>query len=163
MVLLKKLIPTFVIGITTASSMAAFSTNVDTCHHQLGIDKKLINIGLPLGQVLFMPGALIIFLAAAIGMAEAYSVAMTPVWLVTLVIIAVVLAIAAPPVPGAAITVYTILFMQLNISTEAIAVIVALNIILEFVATAVNLFCLQTEMILLSGKLNKLDEETLRK
>ena len=53
--------------------------------------------------------------------------------------------------------------MQLNIPAEAVAVVIALNVILEFVATATNLFCLQTEMILLSGKLNKLDLKTLRK
>ena len=78
-------------------------------------------------------------------------------------IISVVLAIAAPPVAGAALTCYTILFIQLGIPTDAIAVIIALNVILEFVATAANLFCLQTTMVELSGDLELLDADCLRK
>lgn len=65
--------------------------------------------------------------------------------------ISVVLAIAVPPVPGAALTCYTILFMRLGIPTDAIAVVITLNVILEFVTTAVNIFCLQTELIELYG------------
>ena len=94
---------------------------------------------------------------------ETFGVAITPAWMVTAAIISVVLAIAAPPIPGAALTCYTILFMQLSIPNDAIAVIIALNIILEFVATAANLFCLQSEMVYISDALDLLDEECLRK
>ena len=52
--------------------------------------------------------------------------------------------------------------MQLGIPTEAIAVVIALNVILEFVATAVNLFCLQTELVELSGSLQTLKTDVLR-
>lgn len=45
---------------------------------------------------------------------------------------------------------------------EAIAVVVALNVILEFVATAVDVFCLQTELVELSGSLGVLDRDCLR-
>ena len=161
--LISKLLPTFVIGLTTASSVAAFQTNVTTCEKKLGIDKKLVDIGIPLGQVIFMPGAIVLFLCAAFGMAESFGIAITPVWILTCMIISVVLAIAAPPIAGAALTCYTILFIQLGIPTDAIAVIIALNVILEFVATAANLFCLQTTMVELSGDLELLDADCLRK
>lgn len=95
-------------------------------------------------------------------MAESYGVPITPIWMITAFIISVVLAIAAPPVPGAALTCYTILFMQLGIPTDAIAVVITLNVILEFATTAVNLFCLQTELVELSGSLKVLDAEKLR-
>lgn len=160
--LLKKLAPTFVIGLTTASSVAAFQTNINVCETKLGIDKKLVDIGIPLGQVIFMPGAIILFLCAAFGMGEAFGIAVTPIWILTAFIISVILAIAAPPIPGAALTCYTILFLQLGIPREAIAVIIALNVILEFLATAINLFCLQCEMVELSGSLNLLDTDCLR-
>ena len=160
--LLKKLMPTYIIGLTTASAVAAYQTNISTCEKKLGIDKKLIDIGIPLGQVIFMPGAIVLFIAAAFGMAETYGVAITPIWMLTVFIISVILAIAAPPVPGAALTCYTILFMQLGIPAEAIAVVIALNVILEFVATAVNLFCLQTELVEISGSLQTLKTEVLR-
>ena len=102
------------------------------------------------------------FLAVGFCMAEIYGVAVSPVWLVTAFIIAIVLAVAAPPVPGGALTCYTILFVQLKIPMEAIAITIALNAILEFFTTAVNLFCLQTELVELAAGLDMLDLKRLR-
>lgn len=48
--LAKKLFPTFLICLSTASSSAAFSTNVETCEKDLGIDRRIVNFGIPLGQ-----------------------------------------------------------------------------------------------------------------
>lgn len=110
-----------------------------------------------------MPGAIVLFLCAAFGLAESHGVAITPIWMLTALIISVVLAIAAPPVPGATLTCYTILFMQLGISSETVAVVITLNVILEFVTTAVDLFCLQTELVELLGSLKVLDTNCLRK
>ena len=49
-VFVKKVAPTFLIGLSTASSAAAYSTNVECCEKQLGIDRQIINFGIPLGQ-----------------------------------------------------------------------------------------------------------------
>jgi len=163
MVLIKKLLPTFLIGLTTASSAAAFGTNVECCEKELGIDRRIVNFGIPLGQVVFMPGAAILFISAGICMAEVYGTSISPTWLITLMLISVILAVAAPPVPGGALTCYTILFMQLNIPAEALAITIALNVVLEFAATGVNLLCLQTELVELAGALDMLDIEKLRR
>jgi len=159
----KKVAPTFLIGLSTASSAAAYSTNVECCEKQLGIDRQIINFGIPLGQVVFMPGAAVIFLAAGLCMAEVYGVPISPAWLISALLITVVLAVAAPPVPGGGLTCYTMLFLQLNIPAEAVAITIALNVILEFFGTAVNLFCLQAELVELAGSLDRLDVEMLRR
>lgn len=95
-------------------------------------------------------------------MAEIYGVTVSPAWLATACLIAIVLAVAAPPIPGGALTCYTILFVQLKIPMEAVAVTIALNVILEFIATAVNLFCLQAELVELAAGLDMLDVRKLR-
>lgn len=71
---IKKLLPTFMITLTTASSAAAYPTNIETCEKKIGIDKKIINFGLPLGQVVFMPGEAIMFFCIGICMAETFQV-----------------------------------------------------------------------------------------
>ena len=162
-IFVKKVAPTFLIGLSTASSAAAYSTNVECCEKQLGIDRQIINFGIPLGQVVFMPGAAVIFLAAGLCMAEVYGVPISPAWLISALLITVVLAVAAPPVPGGGLTCYTMLFLQLNIPAEAVAITIALNVILEFFGTAVNLFCLQAELVELAGSLDRLDVEMLRR
>ena len=50
-----------------------------------------------------------------------------------------------------------------NIPAEAVAITIALNVILEFFGTAVNLFCLQAELVELAGALDRLDVNVLRK
>lgn len=161
-VLLKKMMPTFLIALTTASSSAAFGVNMECCEKDLGIDRRIVNLGVPLGQVIFMPGVSVMFLAVGFCMAEIYGVTVSPVWLATAFLISIVLAVAAPPIPGGALTCYTILFAQLKIPMEAIAVTIALNVILEFATTAVNLFCLQAELVELAAGLDMLDAGKLR-
>ncbi len=162
-VFLKKVFPVFLIGLTTASSSAAFLENRKVCEEKLGIDKKIVNIGVPLGQVVFMPGFSILYFVMGICMAEIYGVKISPVWLITALIIAVVLAVATPPIPGGALACYTILLLQLEIPAQAIVIAVAINVILDFFATAVDLFCLEAELTELAGDLDMLDVEKIRK
>ncbi len=162
LLLVKKVLPTFMITVTTASSSAAYAVNVEACEKRLGIDKKIVSFGLPLGQVIFMPGMEVLFFIMGLCMAEIFDVAVTPMWLVTLFVIAFVLAVAAPPVPGGALVCYTILMTQLGIPDDAVSIAIALNVILDFITTAANIFCLQLELTDLSGSLDMLDTEKLQ-
>ena len=161
-VFFRKLAPVFLIGLTTASSAAAFLENRKVCEEKLGIDKKIVDIGVPLGQVVFMPGFSVLYFVMGICMAEIYGVEISPIWLVTALALAVVLAVATPPIPGGALACYTILLLQLEIPAQAIAVAVAINVILDFFATAVDLFCLEAELTELAGELKMLDMDKLR-
>ncbi len=159
--LVRKLLPTFLIGVTTASSAAAFATNMETCEKKLGIPETLSHFAVPLGQVIFKPGALVGFTAVCLCMAENYGVAITPAWIVTMVIVTSLLSMAAPPIPGGALTCYTVMFTQLSIPMEAVAIAVAINSIIDFIMTANNLSCLQVEVVMAAGGLNMLDKDSL--
>ncbi len=161
--LLKKILPTYIIALSTASSSAAFASNMETCEKKLGIDKRIVNFGVPLGQIIFMPGTAMLFMPAALCMAEIYGVPISPVWVVTALFISVILGIAAPPIPGGALTCYTMLFVQCDIPAEAIPIIIAINVITEFFATPTNIFCLEAELMELAGELKMLDYKKLYK
>lgn len=109
-----------------------------------------------------MPAAAALFFIMGLCMAETFSVPITAMLLVNLFIIALVLAIAAPPVPGGFAACITILITQLGISEAAIPLVIAMSMILDFLCTATNLFCLQAELIELAGGLDMLDTEILR-
>lgn len=161
-VLIKKLLPTFLIGITTASSAAAFATNMETCEKKLGIPQTLSHFAIPLGQVIFKPGVVVGFSSVCLCMGENYGISITPAWIVTMIIVVGLLSMAAPPIPGGALTCYTVMFTQLGIPVEAVALAVAINSLIDFVMTANNLTCLQIEAVAVSGKLGMLDRECLR-
>ena len=160
--LLQKLLPTFLIGLTTASSSAAFATNLETCEKKLGIPQTLVHFAVPLGQVLYMPGVVVAFVSICLCMAENYGVAITPAWLVTMAVVTGLLSLAMPPIPGGALTCYAVMFAQLGIPSEALALAVAVNSAIDFIATACNLTCLQIEAVTVSGKLGMLDRECLK-
>ena len=162
-VFIQKVMPAFLIGLTTASSSAAMSTTMATCEKQFGIDKKIINFGIPLGQILFGTNSVTEFIVIAFCMAEIYSVAVTPVWIVMAIFTSVILTVATPPIPGGSVALCTILFTQLGLPLDGIAVAVAIDVIADFLITAAEIFCLQSELVITSDKLNMLDTERLRK
>ena len=161
--LLRKLLPTYLITLSTASSSAALSTNLETCERRLGISPRITGFAVPLGQVIFKTSAAARFFVLALGLAEFYGVAMPLPWIVTGVLVSGLLAIAAPPVPGGSLTCYTVLLTQPGIPEEAIGLAVAGNVILDFFMTSCGISCLQSELILVSNQLGLLGVETLRR
>ena len=160
---LRKLLPTYLIALSTASSSAALSTNLETCERRLGISGRIVHFAVPMGQVMFKTGAAVGFLALALGLAEFYGVAMPLPWVIIAVLTSGLLAIAAPPVPGGSLTCYTVLLTQLGIPAEAVGLAVAGNVILDFFMTSCGISCLQSELILSANRLGLLDRERLEK
>lgn len=158
-----KMLPTYLIALTTASSAAALATNLETCEKQLGIPKKVADFAVPLGQVIYKPGFVIGMFSVTLCMAEYYGTAISPLWLVTTVLATWLLSMAVPPIPGGALSIFTVLFAQLGIPDGAIALAVALNAILDFFMTSCGLSCLQVNVMLVSGSVGMLDKETLHK
>ena len=161
--LMKKAWQTLLIALTTASSAAAFGTNTRDANKKLGIDKNLVDFGIPLGQVLFKMSEFAMFIPIVLTFAESYGIAITPVWLILAYITVWLISFAVPPVAGGAIMGFTIVFAQLGIPTEAMAIAIALNAITDFPLTAMNVTGWQLTMIDVADSLGSLDKETLRK
>ena len=160
-VLTKKMFPALIIALSTASSSAAFSTNLECCK-EFGIDKKLINFGVSMGQVLFKPGCAIMLFVAALCSGQNYGTEITFIWIITSMITSTILAIATPPIPGGSLSCYTILFTQLGIPSTGIALAISIDLLLDSFVTACNLAYLQTELVLSAKKLDLLSETKLR-
>lgn len=160
--LIKKILPSFMIALTTASSMAAFGTNTQTCDEKFGIDGELTGFGLPLGMVMHRPICATNFLLVAFFFAGEYGVACDPAWVAMAVFVACVLAIAAPPVPGGSAVVFTMLFAQMGIPAEALALALAVDVIADFYVTAFEQVCLLNTLVNVSSELNMIDEDVLR-
>ena len=161
--LFKKTLPTFMICLTTASSAAAFSTNLHDTNVKFGIDKRLAEFGISLGQVLFMPGFIALLFGLSAGFAESYGIPITVPWVVSAFITCLLASFAIPPIPGGAMLGLTIVFTQLGIPMEAMGIALAVNAIIDFPCTACNLSGWQLIMIEVADSLNMLDKETLHK
>ncbi|HJJ29239.1 MAG TPA: dicarboxylate/amino acid:cation symporter [Methanocorpusculum sp.] len=152
--LMKNLLPTFLIALTTASSAATFSTNMEACEKKFGISKKLVNFGVPLGTAFSRPGHAMSFFCVCLFMADQFEVSMTLPWIVTAIVVAGLLAVAVPPVPGGGIACYSILFMELDIPVEALGIAIVLEILLDFISTALNMTAVPVDLKHVAGKMH---------
>lgn len=159
---LKKIASAMTVAFTTSSSSAAFPITLETTEKNLGVDRQLTNIGVPLGPVMFKPHIMIYFPVSIMCLAEMYDVEITLSWFITLMLTSLFVSVAIPPVPGSTLSCLILLFAQFGIPAEAVAVIAALDAINDRINTMAKHFCLEVELVELAGSLNLLDEEMLR-
>ena len=161
--LFKKAWPTFLICLTTASSAAAFGANTRDAAEKFGIDKKLVEFGIPIGQVLFKPGAVIELFSLELSFAQLYGIPITLPWLMIGLLTNLLLSFAAPPIPGGGLMALTIAFTQLGIPMEAMGVALAVSTIVDFPSTACCVSSWQLTMLDVADSLGMLDKETLHR
>ncbi len=159
--LLRKVLPQIVIAFTTASSMAAYETSVGSCEYKLGVDRHFVAVGASVGSVVFMPSSAIALALFSVYLAQFYGVAADLSWYMQVCLLAAVLSIAAPPTPGAALTVNTVMLAQLGIPSEGLLIIAAVGAVLDFFDTAGNVAMRDLELVKQADILNLLDRETL--
>ena len=92
-----------------------------------------------------------VFVFSALFMAAEYNVQISIVWVIIAVVLSIILVGTMPNVPGASIAVMTLLFMQLGIPDEGLAIVIAINAILQFVTVGVDIWCLQSEILVIDA------------
>lgn len=156
--LLKAMMPAVLIGFATCSSAAAHSKNKETCEKSFGIDPQFTDFGLPLTMVLYKPAAPIGFAAVALFAAASYHIAISPVWLLTAMLIISLMALAVPPVGGAAALCYAVIFSQLGLPEDALPMALTVSMLLDFIGTAFNIALRQLLMLRQAKKNGQMTE-----
>lgn len=163
MTFLRKIMPSSLLATTTASSAASLPLTIETCERDYGISKKMVEFGVPLGQTLFKIGTLLVFISVGFCVSGIYGIAFTQNQFMVMVVTCFLLALSSPPIPGGPAVCYSILFRQLGIPQEAIGLALAVNVLIDFPLTGVNIFCLQTKLIGIADKLDLIDKDILQK
>ncbi len=145
-VYVKSVLPASLVALTSASFGASFSTIFDS---MLGadVDVNTLNFSVNLGSVFFQPACTIVFIFSSFFMANQYGVPISIVWVIIAVLLSIILVGTMPNVPGASVAVITLLYSQLGIPAEGLALIIAINAILQFLTVAVDMWCLQSEIL----------------
>lgn len=162
-VLLSKLLPSFIIALSTASSSAAFPTIIETTENKLGIDSSFSRTGLPIGIILFAGNFSMIYAINGAFLAEYYKVSANLAWWIILWLVCTLLTLATPPVSGGAISCLSILLLQLQIPKEGLVIGATLAILMDFFCTGARTMVIQMELALQADRLGLLDREILLK
>ena len=104
----------------------------------------------------------IYYLTVIFFFAGRYGVACSPIWLAVSVFVAIVMAVAAPPVPGGSAVVFAVLFAQMGIPPEAVTPALAIDALMDHFIVAFEQMLIPMSLINASAKLGMLKTEVLR-
>ena len=125
--------------------------------------KGTVSFAYPLGTVMYMPASIIYLTVIVCTLASIYHVEVNLSWMVTAVFSVTMLVIAMPPIPGAGMLVYTILFARLGIPAEALVLATAMDVIIDYVDTGFNVMLLMLQVACTGKALGTMDREMLEK
>ena len=128
----------------------------------LGVDADYAPLGYNLGCILFRPGYCIVFTACSLFTAKMYGIEVTWSWVAAAFLLSFILSVATPPVLGGSTVCFSILFSQLGLNAEALAMIISINAFFEFLTVAVNNYSLQSQIVLNANSIGKLNVDRLR-
>ena len=161
--LLKKMFPAFEAVIKTGRMDAGYGQMEQILTGKLGVGNHFTTMALPSGTVLYMPVNVIGTLLFTMYAAMKYHAPVRLAWLVLAMILSVILFVATPPVPGANLLAYIMIFAQLKIPQTALIDAMIFDILFGIFAAAANQILLQLELILQADQIGLLDREILRK
>ena len=160
--LLMKLLPPFASALRSGSLDESFTDAQRTCIDELGIDRDFVCDGLPQGLVLYMPVSAVGTIVFTLFAARMVDVEVNMAWYLAAIAMVVVVFVATPPVPGANLLAYVMLFSTLGVPENALVDAMIFDIIFGIFAAAANQFMLQVEMVKRSSRLGLLRESVLR-
>lgn len=146
--------PTFMVQLSSACSSAAFSGAYDACERGFGIDRKLARFALPIGTVIHKPMIAAEFVFVILYIRSMNGDIMTPGLLLLLMAIAFLTSVAYPPVSGGEISCYTILLLQMGMSSSLLATACSLSALFDLLEAPCNTLCTELQLLLTARRHN---------
>ena len=130
--------PAFVLALSTASISVAGAEINRVCSQVYHVDKKLVDLSEKVCETAFMPMLACLASTLTTFYASESGVEMSLIWFLTMLIIIPVMAMGCPPAPGSGVGIIVALFASAGIGQGYIAVAMLLELIFEYIGTALN-------------------------
>ncbi|QFU23635.1 dicarboxylate/amino acid:cation symporter [Shewanella eurypsychrophilus] len=128
----------FLFSLSTASSNATIPVTMRTLTEKLGVKRSVAGFGVPMGATMNMSGAAIYITVAAFFVGNAFGAPITMEQVPVLAFSVFLLSIGAGGVPGGGIVMIGVLIHQMGLPVEAIALVAALDRIIDMFCTSTN-------------------------
>ncbi len=125
---------------STSSSSATLPLTIHAVENNSGVSNKISSFTLPLGATINMDGTALYECIAVIFIAQAYSVELTIVQQIIVVITALLASIGAAGIPMAGLVMITIVLTAVGLPLEGVGLILAVDRILDMFRTTVNVW-----------------------
>ena len=134
----KGIAPAQMLAFSTSSSAATLPVTMERCEDHLGVSEEVSSFVLPLGATINMDGTSLYQAVAAVFIAQAFGYDLDLAQQLTIVLTATLASIGAAAVPGAGMVMLVIVLSAIGIDPEGIALIFAVDRILDMLRTVVN-------------------------
>lgn len=131
--------PAMIVAFSTSSSNATLPVSMRTAQENLGVPKDISGFVQPLGATINMDGTAIMQAVATVFIAQVYMIDLTMGDLVTVILTATLASIGTAGVPGVGIIMLAMVLTSVGLPVEGIALVLAVDRILDMTRTAVNI------------------------
>lgn len=137
---LRAMLPAVLMAFSTASSSSTLPLTISCIQNKVGVSKRISSFVLPLGATVNMDGTALYECVAVIFIAQLYGVEMGFVTQFTVVWLALLTSIGVAGIPAASLVAITLILTAVGLPLEAIALILAVDRILDMCRTSVNVY-----------------------
>ena len=123
---------------STSSSSATLPVTLETATKKLGVRNGVASFTVPLGSTINMDGTAIMQGVATVFIAQAYNIDLSLADYLMVILTATLASIGTAGVPGVGLIMLAMVLQQVNLPTEAIALIMGVDRLLDMTRTAVN-------------------------
>lgn len=134
----KGIAPAQMLAFSTSSSSATLPVTMERVEEHLGVSDEVSSFVLPLGATINMDGTSLYQAVATVFIAQAFGADLTLAEQLTIVLTATLASIGSAGVPGAGMVMLVIVLESVGLDTAGIALVVAVDRILDMVRTVVN-------------------------
>lgn len=135
----KGIAPAQMLGFSTSSSSATLPVTMERVEEHLGVSDEVSSFVLPLGATINMDGTSLYQAVATVFIAQAFGTDLSLAQQLTIVLTATLASIGSAGVPGAGMVMLVIVLESVGLDTAGIALIVAVDRILDMLRTVVNI------------------------
>jgi len=135
---LKKMRGTQIFAFSTSSSNATIPVTLQTVEKRLGVDNSTASFIVPFGATINMDGTAIMQGVATVFIANVYGIDLGLSGYLTVIGMSVLASIGTAGVPGVGLIMLAMVFAQVGLPIEGIALIMGVDRLLDMIRTAVN-------------------------
>lgn len=136
---IRKYLPVMGFAFSTATSNATIPLAIETLSSKMGVSKKISSFTIPLGATVNMDGTAIMQGVAVVFASEAFNIPLTGADYATVILTATLASIGTAGVPSVGLVTLTMVFASVGLPTEAIALIMGIDRLLDMARTTVNI------------------------
>ena len=135
----KKVMAPLILALTTTSSMGTLPVTIETLEKEVGVSSPTANFTATLGTTIGMNGCAGVFPAViAIMIANMNGIAITPVFLISLITVIALGSFGMAGVPGTAYIAATVVLGGMGLPFDPVAIVFPIDSIIDMGRTAVN-------------------------